>query len=68
MSNAPVRPVSMGPRQTTLTRRADGALLMRSPVPLEPYPRSLTDRFAHWAAVAPDRLWIAQRDPSGHWR
>ena len=41
---------------------------MRSPRTLEPYPDSLTERLGHWAAVAPDRVFLAQRDRAGAWR
>ena len=41
---------------------------MRSPRPLEPYPENLTERLAHWAGVAPERIFLAQRDRAGEWR
>ena len=63
-----IRAVNMGPRRTTMASRADGALLLRSPVALEPYPRCITERFEHWARAAPERIWIARRDGSGQWR
>lgn len=69
MSRPPIRGAgTLGPRDVVITPRADGAQLLRNPHPLLPYPERLTDRFAHWAAVAPDRTWIAQRDASGGWR
>jgi feruloyl-CoA synthase len=58
----------LGPRDVSVTQRADGAQILRNPHPLQPHPERLADRFAHWAAVAPDRTWVAQRDDSGGWR
>jgi feruloyl-CoA synthase len=65
---APLRPVKLGPADVTVERRGDGAILMRSPHPLPAYPRILTERLAHWASTAPDRVFLAQRDVRGAWR
>lgn len=46
----------------------DGSMLVRTETPLGEYARCLTDRLHHWAAIAPDRVFIAQRDGSGGWR
>jgi feruloyl-CoA synthase len=43
--------------------RADGATLVTSTEPLQPYPLRLTDRLLHWAAVDPDHVLAAQRQP-----
>jgi feruloyl-CoA synthase len=48
----------------TLEPRVDGTALMRSTEPLGPYPARLADRLAHWAGVAPDRVFAARRDPA----
>ena len=64
----PLRPVRLGPASVTVERRGDGAILMRSPEPLPPYPDTLTERLAYWAKTAPDRIFLAQRDPAGGWR
>jgi feruloyl-CoA synthase len=64
----PLRPVRLGPASVTVERRSDGAMLMRSPEPLPPYPQNLTRRLAHWASTAPDRIFLAQRDQAGGWR
>jgi feruloyl-CoA synthase len=65
---APLRPVKLGPADVVVERRSDGAILMRSPHPLPPYPRMLTERLAHWAKISPDRIFLAQRDAAGGWR
>jgi feruloyl-CoA synthase len=48
--------------------RNDGSILMRSPHPLPPFPQKLTERLVHWAAIAPERVFLAQRDGTGAWR
>ncbi len=45
--------------------RADGVQVLRSAEPLADVPRRLTDRLEHWAAVAPDRTFVACRAPNG---
>ncbi len=71
---APYRPVRLGGSLTaTFEERADGSTIVRSTEPLGDYPRRLTDRFLHWAGVAPDRTVIAKRvrnadGSSGDWR
>ncbi len=68
----PVRPVRLGPADVSVERRADGALLLRSPHALGAYPDKLTERLEFWAAAAPDRVLFAKRDPTadpaGGWR
>jgi feruloyl-CoA synthase len=63
----PTRKVRLGPRDIVVERRADGCALLRSPHALGPYPRKLTERLDYWAAEAPGRLFLAQRDGAG-WR
>jgi feruloyl-CoA synthase len=67
------RPLRFGVTEV-VTRRADnGVMYVRATQELEPAPVRLTERLAHWAQVAPDRTWMAQRvknaDGSlGEWR
>jgi feruloyl-CoA synthase len=56
------------PSETILDRRADGTIYARSPVPLGPYPNKITERLEHWAALAPDRTFLARRDAGGAWK
>jgi feruloyl-CoA synthase len=42
-------------------RRADGSILMRSTVPLQPGARCIGDWLEHWARQAPDRIFVADR-------
>jgi feruloyl-CoA synthase len=43
---------------------ADGAAILRSRTPLRPYAKRAGDWLVHWARVAPDRLFLAER-PGG---
>jgi feruloyl-CoA synthase len=65
---APVRPVRLGPRDVTVERRRDGTIHLTSPHALAPYPAKLTERLEYWAATAPERVFLAQRDATGGWR
>src|SRR5258708_25130176 len=65
---APIRKIRLGPTDTLVEKRGDGALLMRSPHPLGAYPVRLTERLEQWARVPPTRAFIAQRDARGDWR
>jgi len=67
-SSAPFRPVRLGPNEAVVERRADGAILVRSPYPLPEYPGRLIDRLDHWAELTPDAIFIAEREPGGAWR
>jgi feruloyl-CoA synthase len=53
-------------------QRADGTQILRATEPLGEYPQRLTDRLEHWARVAPDRSFVARRDPrvpgGGEWQ
>src|SRR5262245_30254455 len=65
---APFRPVRLGPRDVLVDRRADGTIYLLSPHELPVYPSKLTERLQHWAATAPERVYLAQRNASGGWR
>ena len=60
-------PLTFGPPHVRVERRPDGSMLVRSPEPLAPYPRSMTDWLDHWARAAPDRVFLAERQDGG-WR
>ncbi|HLK50442.1 MAG TPA: feruloyl-CoA synthase [Bryobacteraceae bacterium] len=63
----PIREVRLGPSEVELDRRPDGAIYVRSRYPLGPYAERMTDRLDHWAAVAPDRTFLAARGPDKNW-
>jgi feruloyl-CoA synthase len=68
LGGAPTRAVRLGPQDVTVERRADGTLILRSPEPLGPYPDKITERLDHWAKVAPDRVFMAERGADDAWR
>jgi feruloyl-CoA synthase len=65
---SPVRPVRLRTSGATMERRADGSFLIHPDEPLEKYPRVLTERLVHWAALAPERVLAAKRGRDGQWR
>ena len=67
-ADGPMRQVSFGRFDVTVERRPDGTIDVRPVQPLAPYPTRLTDRLHHWAALAPDRVFVAERDRHGAWR
>jgi feruloyl-CoA synthase len=64
----PLRKVPLGAADVAVMRRDDGAVFLRSPHVLGPYPRNLTERLERWAREAPARILAAQRTPDGGWR
>lgn len=66
-SNAPFRKVRLGPPGVMVDRRPDGTVYLRSPHPLPSYPAKLTDRLVRWAALTPDKTYMADR-VDGAWR
>ena len=65
---APLRPVRLGAPDAVITRRPDGTIDMRASQPLPPYHRTLSEPLERWAAEAPERVFLAQRDLNGEWR
>ena len=55
------------PAEVTVEKRADGAMVLRSPQPLKPYARAVGDWLLHWYERAPDRVFLAERKGEG-WR
>ena len=66
--STPLRPISFGYPKVTVDHRADGTIYLRPRQALIDYPARLTDSLHHWASVAPDRLFMAERDADGSWR
>jgi feruloyl-CoA synthase len=44
-----------------------GSVYLKSNVILEPHPYRLTERLKHWAAVAPNRIFIGRKNTAGGW-
>ncbi|MGC2518644.1 MAG: feruloyl-CoA synthase [Burkholderiales bacterium] len=68
MAIAPFRQVHFGPIGATVSKTSGGIAYLRSPYPLGAYPRTLTERLAHWARESPGRIYIAGRDHNDRWR
>ncbi len=66
--SAPYRKVGIWPAEALVERRSDGTTYVRSPRALGAYPKRITDKLEHWAQVAPDRTFLAQREDGGDWR
>ena len=62
-----IRQVRLGPRDVIADHRAGGVVHLKSPHALEAFPKAITHRLDHWASVAPDRVFLAQRDGGGAW-
>jgi feruloyl-CoA synthase len=65
--SARIREVRLGPFGLAVDRRPDGTIYARSPHPLGDYPARLTERLELWAERAPERTFLAKRDPEGGW-
>jgi feruloyl-CoA synthase len=65
---APLRNVALGAADVATMRRDDGAVFLRSPHVLGPYPDNLTSRLERWAREIPARVFACERDPAGGWR
>ena len=64
---APYRAVRFGPSDTTLERRADGALILRSPHAMGDVDRCVSDWLVKWAQQRPDHVFLAKRDAANAW-
>jgi len=65
---APLRGISFCDPAVSIDRRDDGTIYLRPKTPLGDYPARITDRLHHWADVAPDRVFMAERDHGRLWR
>jgi feruloyl-CoA synthase len=59
------RPVRLARGEVAVEQRPGGVVHLRCREPLGAFPRAITERLHHWAAVAPDRILFAQRDSDG---
>jgi feruloyl-CoA synthase len=63
-----IRDVRLGNLGVAVDRRADGSMVVRSTETMSPVADKLTARLEHWAAAAPDRTFLAQREAGGDWQ
>jgi feruloyl-CoA synthase len=64
---ADLRDVNLGPLRAGLTTAPDGTMRVRCLEPMPDFRRCLTDNLDHWASVAPDRIYLAERNAAGEW-
>ena len=62
------RAISFGNPVVTVERTSDGTIYLRSRRALGDYPLRLTDRLHHWADIAPERVFMAEREGGRGWR
>lgn len=62
-SHIPFRDVPYLPQKLNVDRRDDGTILLSNGQPLKDHPPHMLWPLKHWASEAPDRIWLAQRDP-----
>jgi len=63
------RKVNWLPRDIDVERRADGVVVLKSRIALQPYLPHLPAALARWAGETPQRAWLAQRGgPGRQWR
>jgi feruloyl-CoA synthase len=67
MTTARRRQIALGPHDLDVTALPGGTYLVRSPHPLQPYARTVTDRLDRWAAERPETTYLAERDGDA-WR
>ena len=48
-------------RDIAVDRRPDGAIILKSRIPLQPYEKHIPASLSKWAKQAPERIWLAQR-------
>jgi feruloyl-CoA synthase len=64
---APFRDARYAPRRLDVERRDDGCIVLSNPTPWSDRFTTTIEPLVHWAAEAPDRIWLAERDGDG-WR
>jgi len=66
-ARAPIRPISFAPALIEQTKAADGSIVLRSKMPLEPFEPNLVKVFRAAVEIAPSRIFIAERS-GNDWR
>ncbi|TJZ90941.1 feruloyl-CoA synthase [Paracoccus gahaiensis] len=66
-ATAPLRKVAVWTPHLRVRTRPDGTQIIAQADPLAPPARHMSDRIAHWAEAAPDRIWMAERAAGGDW-
>jgi len=64
-AHIPFREVPYLPLKLKVDRRPDGTIYLDSGNPLKPWPPHMLAPLVHWAAAAPERVWLAERPKGG---
>ena len=64
----PVRPVNVASLRAVFEHSPGSVVRVRCTEPLGEYPSRVTDSLDFWAAHSPERIFLAQRLPSGPWQ
>src|ERR1700686_1437182 len=64
----PLRAISFGNPAVEIDRRDNGTIYLKPKMALGEYPVRLTDRLHHWAALEPNRIFMAERAGGRGWR
>ncbi len=64
----PFREVPYLPQKLNVEYRDDGSILLDNGQPLKEHPPHMLWPLKYWAEHAPDRVWLAQRDPVDPWK
>lgn len=59
--------LALAPPETVVLPLEGGSTLLRSPLPLGSYPRSIGEHLRRWARESPQRIFLAERNPGGTW-
>jgi feruloyl-CoA synthase len=68
MAGKAVRDVKLWSPTVRWEERPNGEFVIWREDRLGAYPDKMNERLLHWAKVAPDRTWMADREESGEWR
>lgn len=68
MPPSPRREIDLGRLEMTVVPGPEGALYVGSPLQLETYETQVTAWLDRWAARAPQRVFLAERDARGNWQ
>ena len=65
IETAPFRDPRYAPRRLEVENRADGTIVLTNPTPFSTDFATVMEPIAHWARLAPDRVWLAERPAEG---
>ncbi len=68
MDQNELAPVTFAPAAVTVKTTSDGGYILSSPLPLGTYESSLGQMLRQRAGECPERIFLAERAPSGQWR